>query len=54
MLLCTDGLTNMLNDDEIKELLLDEDIQRACEKLVDRSNEKGGFDNVSVVAIKYK
>ena len=54
LLLCTDGLTNMLNDDEIKELLLDEDIQRACEKLVDRSNEKGGFDNVSVVAIKYK
>ncbi|NLX61058.1 MAG: Stp1/IreP family PP2C-type Ser/Thr phosphatase [Tissierellia bacterium] len=53
LLLCTDGLTNMLNDDEIKELLLDDDMQRACENLVDLSNDKGGFDNISVVAIKY-
>lgn len=53
-LLCTDGLTNMLNDDEIKELLLgNEDIQKACEHLVELSNDKGGFDNISVVAIKY-
>ena len=43
----------MLNDDEIKELLLDDDMQRACENLVDLSNDKGGFDNISVVAIKY-
>lgn len=54
LLLCTDGLTNMLNDEEIKELLLvNDDIQKACEYLVDRSNDKGGFDNISVVAIKY-
>lgn len=55
LLLCTDGLTNMLNDEEIKELLLvNEDIQKACDYLVQRSNDKGGFDNISVVAIKYK
>lgn len=54
LLLCTDGLTNMLNDDEIKELLLvNEDIQKACEYLVEKSNDKGGFDNISVVAIKF-
>jgi len=54
LLLCTDGLTNMLNDDEIKELLLvNENIQKACEYLVELSNNKGGFDNISVVAIKY-
>lgn len=54
LLLCTDGLTNMLNDDEIKELLLGNDnLQKACECLVELSNEKGGFDNISVLAIKF-
>ena len=55
LLLCTDGLTNMLSDDEIKELLLkSSDMQKACELLVHLSNEKGGLDNISVVAIKFK
>ena len=55
LLLCTDGLTNMLNDEEIKELLIiNDDMQKACELLVQLSNEKGGLDNISVVAIKFK
>lgn len=54
LLLCTDGLSNMLSDDEIKDLLIQNgDIQKACEYLVELSNDKGGFDNISVVAIKY-
>lgn len=54
LLLCTDGLTNMLMEDEIKEyLLINEDMQKLCENLVMLSNEKGGFDNITVLAIKF-
>lgn len=55
LILCTDGLTNMLNDDEIKELLISSDnMQKACDFMVQLSNEKGGLDNISVVAVKFK
>lgn len=55
LILCTDGLTNMLNDNEIKELLISSDnMQKACEFMVQLSNEKGGLDNISVVAVKFK
>lgn len=55
LLLCTDGLTNMLSDDEVRKLLVDnEDIQKACDLLVDLSNDKGGFDNITVLAVKFK
>lgn len=54
LLLCTDGLTNMLDDDEIKNsLLINEDIQKACEELVKLANDKGGFDNITVLAVKF-
>ena len=55
LLLCTDGLSNMLSDDEIKKALIEsENMQEACELLVQLSNEKGGLDNISVVAVKFK
>lgn len=54
LLLCTDGLTNMLMDDEIEEyLLVNEDMQKVCDELVRLSNEKGGYDNITVLAIKF-
>lgn len=54
LLLCTDGLTNMLDDDEIRDsLLINEDIQKACEELVKLSNDKGGFDNITILAVKF-
>lgn len=53
ILLCTDGLTNMVNDLEIKSLILaNEDMQRACDSLVKKANELGGQDNITVVAVK--
>ncbi|MBZ2173925.1 Stp1/IreP family PP2C-type Ser/Thr phosphatase [Schnuerera sp. xch1] len=55
LLLCTDGLTNMVDDVEIKELLCNnENIQRACELLVELSNNRGGYDNITVLTIKFK
>lgn len=51
--LCTDGLTNMVSNELIKEILLSgEDIQNTCEELVNRANESGGVDNITAMVIK--
>ena len=53
-LLCTDGLTNMLDDDEIESFLINsENMQIACENLVNLSNDRGGYDNITVIAVKF-
>jgi serine/threonine protein phosphatase PrpC len=51
LLLCSDGLTNMLEDHHLKELILQSgtDVQAACEALIARANANGGEDNISVV-----
>jgi protein phosphatase len=49
-LLCSDGLTTMLNDREILERLKGNDrLEEACGRLVRDANSRGGFDNISVV-----
>ncbi|MDT8422256.1 MAG: Stp1/IreP family PP2C-type Ser/Thr phosphatase [Desulfuromonadales bacterium] len=51
-LLCSDGLTNMLTDEEILAIVQQEtDADRACETLVGRANERGGKDNITVVLL---
>jgi serine/threonine protein phosphatase PrpC len=53
LLLCTDGLTNLVDEDKIKHvLILNNDIQVACHTLVEMANELGGFDNITVLAVK--
>lgn len=50
VLLCTDGLTEMVPDTEIAAILRDEpEPRRACERLVAEANERGGKDNITVV-----
>jgi PPM family protein phosphatase len=51
LLLCSDGLTTMVPDRQIKALLRQagEDVHMACEALVTQANAKGGKDNVSVI-----
>ncbi len=46
--LCSDGLTEYLNDDEISSLVMEYDPTEACEKMVDIANERGGADNITV------
>ncbi len=54
LLLCSDGLFNMLSANEIYEVLNSEkDIQRACQILVNKANEKGGLDNITLVSVKF-
>ena len=53
ILLCSDGLTNMLEDEEIESILKrPESIQEKTEQLVDAANENGGKDNIAVILIE--
>lgn len=50
MLLCSDGLTDMLADDRLKLILeADRDPRAACDRLVNEANEQGGRDNVTAL-----
>ncbi len=54
LLLSTDGLTNMVEDSEIETIIkLYDDVQTICDELVKLSNDKGGYDNITVIAIKF-
>src|SRR5262249_15442548 len=55
MLLCSDGLTEMLPEDEIARILQKEiDPERCCRQLVARANEAGGRDNITVVVTQFQ
>ena len=49
LLLCTDGLTNMVMDGDIADLLACGTPQEAVDRLVGTALERGGLDNVTVV-----
>lgn len=54
IVICTDGLSNMIRKDEIKKIVTDEDnLELAVKKLVDEANNRGGFDNITVAAIRF-
>lgn len=53
ILLCTDGLTNMVRDDEILDIIKKYDnAQAATMQLVKEANANGGRDNITVMIIK--
>ena len=53
ILMCSDGLTNMIEDEEIKRIVLGQrDIVEKAEKLIDAANGNGGKDNITVVLIE--
>ena len=52
--LCTDGLCGPAGDEEIREILLKhKDLREAAQALVDRANEHGGPDNITVVLCRW-
>lgn len=54
ILLCTDGLTEMLSDDQIKTVLTGEsDPEQACTRLIAQANEHGGTDNITVILAQF-
>ena len=53
VLMCSDGLTNMVEDADIKRIILGQrDIVEKVERLVKTANENGGNDNITVVLIE--
>ena len=51
-LLCTDGLTNMLEDDDILRIIRScPDMDTAVQSLIDEANVRGGRDNISVILV---
>jgi protein phosphatase len=54
LLICSDGLSSMVEDDQIKDVLAREsDPQKTADGLVQLANEAGGDDNVTVVVIDF-
>ena len=51
ILMCSDGLTNMLHEDEIYNIIND-NLEDACNRLVEKANALGGYDNISVIIVK--
>lgn len=48
-LLCTDGLTDLVSDEEILEMVYrGDDPEHICQQLIDEANERGGHDNTTV------
>lgn len=51
-ILCTDGLTAYLSDEELQKIASENDVQNACKTMIDLANERGGKDNITVQIIK--
>lgn len=51
LLLCTDGLTNHVSDEEIIKCTCDDEIFNYADRLVKLANEKGGSDNITAVVL---
>ena len=53
ILLCSDGLTNMVDDKQIYEIIMKNtsDLNVACKMLIDTANRNGGADNISAIII---
>ena len=53
VLLCSDGLTNMLTDDQIEKVLAEgKSTEEVVDKLIRKANARGGKDNISVAYLK--
>jgi serine/threonine protein phosphatase PrpC len=53
-LLCSDGLTGMVPENEILRVVTasNGDLEKACQLLIDAANERGGLDNVTAVLVR--
>ena len=54
LLLCTDGLTTMLSDEEILHIILKKksNMQSAAEYLVKKAKDNGGTDNITAILVE--
>jgi len=52
LLLCSDGLTDLVDDGEILEKMKTKKLERAIQALVDTANARGGHDNITIIALQ--
>jgi protein phosphatase len=51
-ILCSDGLTDLISDDEIQQMVVVEDEpENLCRKFIDKALTRGGHDNTTVVSV---
>ena len=54
LVLCSDGLSGQVRAEEITRIVSDEqDLVAACKRMIDRANENGGPDNITVIAARF-
>jgi serine/threonine protein phosphatase PrpC len=54
LVLCSDGLSGQVKVDEIARVVTEEpDLMAVCKRLIDRANENGGPDNITVIAARF-
>jgi len=54
LVLCSDGLSGQVTKEEIAAIVSEEsDLTLACRRLIDRANEKGGPDNITVIVARF-
>ena len=54
ILLCSDGLINFVEDEEIKDIMVNGDgsLQEKSEQLVQTANSRGGKDNITIIVLE--
>lgn len=50
--LCSDGLYEMVTDEEIGKMVTEDEPQEASDRLIALANERGGHDNITVIIVK--
>lgn len=53
VLLCSDGLTDLVSDEEIRAVIKGTDLKKVPDALIDMANRRGGHDNTTVVVMGY-
>ena len=54
ILLCTDGLNDLVEDEEMLTIMMNtKSIEQTCDNLIELANQRGGYDNVTVIALEF-
>jgi len=54
LVISSDGLTDKASPEEIRQIVIHSNSDRACQELVDLANERGGDDNITAIILKVK
>jgi hypothetical protein len=52
LILCSDGLTDLVSEDEIQTAFATKDQETAISELIELANQRGGHDNITIVALR--